>query len=237
MRTRVVLVTLLFLLAGAIVNIAVAWGAALFVTLDDQARTRHDVFTDRKGTTAFPSYTVHRWQRAGALRVQVYRGDYSGRPSQNTADLEDLVPHWGAEFLHVPELDGPVDARHFDEQAWGDRAVDARGWPCLSLWGGVRTPFRSGQPDEWVTAWAHPLMPDPPSAPRHFASMRWLPMHPIWPGFAINTVFYAAILWLLLAAPFALRRRSRIKRGLCPACGYQVGTSPVCTECGKVVNE
>jgi hypothetical protein len=57
----------------------------------------------------------------------------------------------------------------------------------------------------------------------------------IWPGFAINSLFYAGILWLLFAAPFALRRRRRIKRGLCPACAYPVGDSEVCTECGKPV--
>ena len=62
-----------------------------------------------------------------------------------------------------------------------------------------------------------------------------LPLRLIWPGFAINTVFYAAILWLLFAAPFALRRRRRIKRGLCPACAYPVSDSPVCTECGRPV--
>jgi hypothetical protein len=61
-------------------------------------------------------------------------------------------------------------------------------------------------------------------------------IRPIWPGFAINTVFYAFILWLLLAAPFALRRRRRIRRGLCPACAYPVGDSPVCTECGKTLH-
>ena len=62
-----------------------------------------------------------------------------------------------------------------------------------------------------------------------------LPLRRIWPGFAINTVFYAMILWLLFAAPFALRRRIRIRRGLCPVCGYPVGESDICTECGKPV--
>ena len=62
-----------------------------------------------------------------------------------------------------------------------------------------------------------------------------VPLGPIWPGFAINTVFYAAVLWLLFAAPFALRRRRRIKRGLCPKCAYPVGTSDTCTECGAGV--
>jgi predicted amidophosphoribosyltransferase len=60
-----------------------------------------------------------------------------------------------------------------------------------------------------------------------------LPLLPIWPGFAIDTLFYAAILWGLFAAPFALRRRRRIKRGLCPKCAYPVGESDVCTECGE----
>jgi predicted amidophosphoribosyltransferase len=53
---------------------------------------------------------------------------------------------------------------------------------------------------------------------------------------AINTLFYAAILWLLFAAPFALLRWRRIKRGLCPACAYPVGTRDLCSECGTPVN-
>ena len=62
------------------------------------------------------------------------------------------------------------------------------------------------------------------------------PTRPLWPGFAINTIFYAAVLWLPFAALGGLRRRRRIKRGLCPACAYPVGDSAVCTECGKNVN-
>jgi hypothetical protein len=63
----------------------------------------------------------------------------------------------------------------------------------------------------------------------------FLPISPIWSGFAINTLFYAAILWLLFAAPFALRRWRRVRRGLCPAGAYPVGVSAVCTECGAAV--
>jgi predicted amidophosphoribosyltransferase len=51
----------------------------------------------------------------------------------------------------------------------------------------------------------------------------------------INTVFYAVMLWLPFTALRALRRRRRIKRGLCPACAYPVGSSEVCTECGRPV--
>jgi len=53
-----------------------------------------------------------------------------------------------------------------------------------------------------------------------------------FPGFAINTIFYAAILWMLFAGQRALRRKRRLKRGQCPACAYPVGSSAVCTECG-----
>ena len=64
-----------------------------------------------------------------------------------------------------------------------------------------------------------------------------LPIRPIWPGFAINTIFYTAILWLLFAAPGFIRRRIRIKRGRCGACGYDLRGQPAsgdrtCPECG-----
>ncbi len=59
-----------------------------------------------------------------------------------------------------------------------------------------------------------------------------IPYAPLWPGFAVNTLFYAAILWLLIPGPFALRRFLRVRRGLCPKCAYPMGESSVCTECG-----
>jgi hypothetical protein len=82
-------------------------------------------------------------------------------------------------------------------------------------------------------AW-HPS--DQSGVVREIDGRTFLPLRPIWPGFAINTLFYAAILWLLFALPGALRRWRRIKRGLCPACAYPVGASDLCTECGKPVN-
>ena len=64
-----------------------------------------------------------------------------------------------------------------------------------------------------------------------------LPYRPVWPGFALNTLFYAGVLWLLfLFAPRTLRRHVRARRGLCPACAYPVGDSPVCSECGRAVS-
>src|SRR5262245_54887846 len=56
-----------------------------------------------------------------------------------------------------------------------------------------------------------------------FDVMDTMPCGPVWPGFAINTAFYAAVLWVLMAFPFAIRRTIRRRRGLCPACAYPVG--------------
>jgi hypothetical protein len=63
---------------------------------------------------------------------------------------------------------------------------------------------------------------------------RRLPVLPIWPGFAINTLFYALILWLLYCTPFVARRLIRIKRGRCPKCGYDLRgeLDAGCSECG-----
>ena len=63
---------------------------------------------------------------------------------------------------------------------------------------------------------------------------RVLPVRPIWPGLAANTLFYAGVSWLLICGPF-LRRVIRVKRGRCPACAYPMGPSDVCSECGKAL--
>ena len=57
-------------------------------------------------------------------------------------------------------------------------------------------------------------------------------LRPLWPGFAINTLFYAGVLWVMCCGPFALQRMIRKRRGRCPQCAYPIGQSPACTECG-----
>ena len=61
-----------------------------------------------------------------------------------------------------------------------------------------------------------------------------LPIRPIWPGFAINTVFYAVLLWMLWLSPFVVRRAVRRKRGHCIKCNYDLrgDFSCGCPECG-----
>ena len=104
--------------------------------------------------------------------------------------------------------------------------VDSFGWPVRSLdwdyWDSPATGPRYG----------YVLPRDPDLDPLTYEPGLILPLRPIWPGFTVNTIFYAAALWLLIPGPFALRRFLRVRRGLCPACAYPMGESSVCTECG-----
>jgi hypothetical protein len=102
---------------------------------------------------------------------------------------------------------------------------------------------RSRYPEGIAVGWPLPALVNEPASHAGVvgsmtilpASRIELPRQPVWPGFAINTLFYAGILYLLFAVPFTIRRHRRVRRGLCPKCAYPVGTSEVCTECGAAV--
>lgn len=63
-----------------------------------------------------------------------------------------------------------------------------------------------------------------------------LPTHLLWPGFLINTLFYASLVsgfWLVSGA---VKRWRRHAKQLCIHCAYPVGdTAKPCPECGKPV--
>lgn len=68
-----------------------------------------------------------------------------------------------------------------------------------------------------------------------------LPVTPLWPGFVVNALFYTAGLAAIFASARAaamLRRRRRSRRGLCPACGYNLtglAQGSRCPECGAPI--
>ena len=203
---RVVLI-LVLLLAGAVVNVAVAWTSAVFV---DVAEGQGEILEHSQDGELVRRY----WTSTGERLVL-------GQPwlaSDLTPQVESFLPSWGARFLlrrgSYNELDHGV--------------AEGRGWPLRALWGGVRYSLAERA---LLTSGAIPLheFDGPPFR------FRFLPHYPIWPGFVANTAFYAAILWLLIPGPFALRRLIRPRRGLCPKCGYdlQHAEHESCPECGK----
>jgi hypothetical protein len=117
-----------------------------------------------------------------------------------------------------------------------DRVVDdARGLPFLCLWHEIQA--TDEDPGRGVT----PIYSTPggirlPSSKRFDCALtiRALPFRPIWSGLVLNTLWWGLMWW---GAPIELRsyvRYRRLKRGLCPGCGYDVGASYVapCPECG-----
>ncbi len=128
------------------------------------------------------------------------------------------------------------DQARFSDQselATWDHAIHTRaGWPSLGLIGIQRFNWnwrnREPNPRQLLGAVA---------VPEGWAGIDnglALPLRPIWPGFAINTAFYAAILWLLTLGPLTTRRMIRRKRGDCIKCGYDLrgAEHEVCPECG-----
>ena len=65
-----------------------------------------------------------------------------------------------------------------------------------------------------------------------------IPLAPIWPGFAVNSAIFGAawgVVTLIVLGPGVIVRTRRNARSACFACGYPVGSSTVCTECGQVL--
>ncbi|MGI9013443.1 MAG: hypothetical protein ACR2GY_04245 [Phycisphaerales bacterium] len=55
-----------------------------------------------------------------------------------------------------------------------------------------------------------------------YRDYRALPLRPIFPGFIINTLFYAAIWFTLFFGFTSAKRFIRKKRGRCPQCNYDL---------------
>ena len=193
MKRRVIQLVLL-LIAGAIMNVAVAWGYSAWGS--DNFGLPHEM--NNMWLVAYPDFIE------GNTQVSY---DTVG------LTLETLVQY--AEAPDATNLHRPISV--------------CSGWPTRSLKYWIIA--RPGTDSHWADRGIETSLQM--TNPYFTPFSRRLPLVPMWPGFAINTIFYAAILWVLFAVPLGLRRRRRIRRGLCPACAYPVGISPVCTECGK----
>lgn len=184
---------LLFLLLGAIINVAVAWGFGITAEFH------------RENVTAKDSDDAHRlWRRLAPAH-------WPDVPSETYVVRDTGVLKVG---MYHPVDRTEETVYRFD---WYKS-----GWPAYSMQG--RKIIQFDPAGGFVRGRSVLLFFDAP-----------VNLLPRWPGFATNTVFYSAILWLIFAGPFELRRWSRNKRGLCPKCAYPIGTSHICTECGRPI--
>jgi hypothetical protein len=182
---------MIFLTAGAIVNIAVAWTAINLWRVWLYTGTPPPVTPMSHGDSAL---ILSRYADPSWSEVSV-RGSISNYPAFEAVIVHStpVNPNW--EFYR-----------------------GRSGFPLYALAGQVDfTPART-QAIGWMQIG---------SLEFHFC--------PLWLGFVINTIVYAAILWLLFVTPRKVRQSIRRRRGLCPTCAYPIGTSKVCTECGLSV--
>lgn len=208
---RVALLALLFLLIGAVINIAVAWSFELPVVPDywnapgsslNFARIFPDGFTSQR--------------QPGILDVWFVRN--RSEPSREYAALkpEAAPPGWGRS---PPGAYAPADK---DEYSVWSRST---GWPMPgmvrhTLWSnGVEYPL--GVIDNGATVTPATLG----------MRARVLPLQPRWPGFVVNTLLFGACA-AVLACPLRLRGWLRSRRNLCARCAYPLGGFTVCPECG-----
>jgi len=226
-----VLTAIAFLLLGAIVNVAVAWGVGLAFASPTERYRFGDAPSHEGG---FWRFTEHR----AAGRTALW-----WLPEHERLTPKRFLP---VEYLATPPSWTTVDWSKGPDRILYDANVaatveDACGWPCRAMlrradiWIGSRNGRGTSESKtKWTYAVIVPQAPSAMSILEAHEAYRALALSPIWPGFAINTVFYAALLWLLFAAPFALRRRRRINGGLCPKCAYDLRATQagVCPECG-----
>lgn len=216
-------VILVLLVLGTIVNVAVAWPAVL--TFDPITPTNRNEWARDCRRPNYKNWWVEVQKCATGVRVRsewIKSLNIRGGFSRTRQSPEALIPRWAS--LAEPVNGGPeVSSRFYIGEVWG--------WPAWSMHSRFVRDLHTFEDLRMMSCgWRVGEFPNshPPEA-------RLLPLILLWPGFAINTLFYATILWAVLALPAALSRTRRRRRGLCPACAYPVGTSPVCTECGAAV--
>ena len=196
---RPLMLIALLLLAGAMVNVAVAWGIAA-------------VSSGSSGE--FAQVESESWLVATPpdWDAPSYTGFYDG-------------PGW-RKFFQGRRVELPYQEVRILES--GFPRPSARTWRVL-----LHRP--DSRPRQVNIVSASGLR-----APEYFVSRGYfestaglLPTEPVPAGFAINTLFYAAILALPLSV-FPIRRRLRARLGRCPKCGYDLaGLRGVAQKAGK----
>jgi hypothetical protein len=231
---RIIITLCVFLLLGAVVNVAVAWGFAWWANADGIKQAYGITTSQRK------SIEIKRRDALGASWLVVTESrnwplvlPETQRIISESPRAESIRPSW-FQVVHATEELEALCRMYPTEYVSQRQIVFASGCPVRSIW--CQLYFEFADPDsKTVRHVAGALFGPDDQTPVDILAPRLLPLRPIWPGFAINTLFYAAILWLLFTAPGSVRRWRRIRRGLCAKCAYPIGASDVCTECGAIL--
>ena len=219
----------LFLILGALVNVTVAWGCAVWLTIDVNQFPDKVEFRDEISGPGSSLWRVQQIKRSGAMRILTLWVAES--------DLE-ILANGNSGSLHLPAWCLSKD--RLNSEATTIAIMDARGWPMLSLSSAVKSDapeLLENMSSEAEVLWGLRLSQDSAQISALLYANILLPTRIIWPGFVIDTIMYAAIVWFVVFVPFATRRLIRRKRGLCIKCGYDLRhvEHEKCPECGAAI--
>ena len=211
------------LLIGAIINVAAAWWFT--VRLDELAPTSNGVTGISKNGPGYHTWTVETITWPGCTWSFSNSSYTSFRGDEIELTAYEALPYW-AEFTKPnPKATQPY-AFHWQHAV-------AYGWPFRSM-------LRAWQgSDNNKDDYFHSFYWDAPkwlrgekTSPIAHKQPLYLPLRIIWPGFIANTLLYMMMPLLIFNLPIKLRSYLRLKRKQCTKCGYPIGQSEVCTECG-----
>jgi hypothetical protein len=213
-----------FLLAGAIINVAVAWGIWMYhdsgVIVPSRISTTPSLLPanarsiwERSEAESWPPLVRATWTECAALGLSGIYGE------SKRYDAGVMMPGLSeSELRNMWVGRGTFEAAQFEcGLPLGTFSIElARESNTVNVMGAGRTRHNGFEIDGCV-----------------------LPTKSLWSGFAINTIFYAVIVWMLCAVPGAVRWRVRIKRGQCASCAYSLreSASDKCPECGAAVRK
>lgn len=208
------------LILGVVTTVGVAWEFAY----KDTGRTFGEPWVRGERNHEGGVWLVRIGDRVGATQVQSHwvpgiSFNQSPHPAPDT-----VLPQWCSRAA-IESLDARTGlAQHTDY-------FTVCGWPANALWlhaqwNGVAWDIYGGFRVGMVLSGE--MTP--------IGATRALPVTPVWPGFLINTLFYAALWFGVFFIIGTVKRGLRRRRGACVNCGYDPrGNAPGqtgCPECG-----
>ncbi len=212
------LVTILIVLTlGSILNVAVAWGFHLWGYRPPRSIDSVPLWANRPAEVS--DLAIWRLRSAPDWPVEPSTSSRYTSPGLTLDKYINIVGMFDPAGLPPEQFDALMARRH---SFWIERS--RCGWPmrCLSVdvWSHMHGTAHVLYATNALRVRTSPVL-DLPSR-----------VHAV--GTIVNTVVYAALLWVLYSTPFGLRRIIRRKRGHCIKCGYDLrgDLDAGCPECG-----
>ncbi len=207
-----------WLLVGAAITVLVAWTLSLADLPKPTMPPRSETLADAWPDTSQPDWTPAEF----CIRTRLWWGDidFAGGGTRTVGSGANAGSSTSL-GMEVHRVGLPLRALASTQVLDGRRAA-APGFYSETL---TLSPWQIGLRPNW--------RPNRRIGDTYFSCV--LGIRPVWPGFALNTIFYAALAWGLWQVPLAIRLGRRRRKGLCVRCGYDLkglATGATCPECG-----